>query len=50
MTCRASQPLTPQTEEAITEARWIPTQNMKVPMADTYPSIKDILSVFFDAP
>lgn len=50
MFCPASQPLIPQTEEAITEAKWIATKNIKAPMANTYPSIKDILTVFFDEP
>jgi 8-oxo-dGTP pyrophosphatase MutT (NUDIX family) len=50
MTCPASQPLTPQTEEAITEAKWVATSNIKEQIANTYPSIKDILGVFFDAP
>lgn len=50
MTCPANQALVPQTEESITEAKWIPTKNIKEPIANTYPSIKDILSKFFDEP
>jgi ADP-ribose pyrophosphatase YjhB (NUDIX family) len=50
MTCSSAQALVPQTEENITEVKWISTKNIKEPVANTYPSIKDILSVFFDAP
>ena len=39
-----------QTEEDITEVKWIQTRNIKEPMANTYQNIKDILSVFFDTP
>lgn len=50
MTCPSGQVLTPQTEEQIEEIRWFKTKDIKIPVADTYPSIKDILSVFFDTP
>ncbi|MFN8251357.1 MAG: NUDIX domain-containing protein [Ferruginibacter sp.] len=50
ITCPANQALVPQTEESITEARWIATKNIKEPVANTYPSIKDILGKFFDEP
>ncbi|HMU10587.1 MAG TPA: NUDIX domain-containing protein [Ferruginibacter sp.] len=50
MTCPAKQELTPQTEEHITEAKWVKTMDIKEPMKNTYPSVKDILSKFFDAP
>lgn len=50
MTCPAKQELTPQTEEHITEVKWVKTMDIKEPMKNTYPSIKDILSKFFDAP
>ncbi len=50
MTCSGEQVLTPQTEENITEIKWVKTKDIKEPMADTYPSIKDILSKFFDEP
>jgi 8-oxo-dGTP pyrophosphatase MutT (NUDIX family) len=50
MTAPAVQQLTPQTEENITEVKWVSTKNIKEPIANTYPSIKDILSTFFDAP
>jgi len=39
-----------QTEEDISEVKWIHTRNIKEPMANTYQNIKDILSVFFDTP
>lgn len=50
MTCSKEQHLVPQTEEDITAIKWVATKDIKEPMADTYPSIKDILSVFFDEP
>lgn len=50
MTAPAAQQLSPQTEENITEVKWISTKNIKEPIANTYPSIKDILSTFFDEP
>lgn len=50
MTCPADQTLKPQIEEDITETRWIKTLDIKEPMENTYPSIKQILAEFFDAP
>lgn len=50
MTCPAGQKLVPQTEEDITETKWISTKDIKEPIANTYPSIKDILGKFFDEP
>jgi ADP-ribose pyrophosphatase YjhB (NUDIX family) len=50
MTCPATQNLVPQTEEDITETKWISTKDIKEPVANTYPSIKDILGKFFDEP
>ncbi|MGC4103311.1 NUDIX hydrolase [Ferruginibacter sp.] len=50
MTCSATQHLVPQTEEDITAIKWVATKDIKQPMSNTYPSIKDILSVFFDEP
>ena len=49
MTC-PKQDLKPQTEENITEAKWINTREIKEPMKNTYSTIKDILRVFFDTP
>lgn len=39
-----------QTIEDITDVKWIHTRNINEPMANTYQNIKDILTVFFDAP
>jgi 8-oxo-dGTP pyrophosphatase MutT (NUDIX family) len=50
MICPAVQKLVPQTEENITEIKWVATKDIKDPIANTYPSIKDILSAFFDEP
>ena len=50
MTCSSSQTLTPQTVEDITEVKWVKTMDIKEPMEDTYPSIKDIMRRFFDEP
>lgn len=50
MICTNGQNLVPQTEENITEIKWIKTKDMKEPIANTYPSIKDILEKFFDMP
>lgn len=50
MTCPAAQKLVPQTEEDITATKWVSTRDIKEPVANTYPSIKDILKRFFDEP
>lgn len=50
MTCSSKQKLLPQTEEHITEIKWVKTLNIKEPVKNTYPSIKDILAFFFDTP
>ena len=50
MTCPASQEPRPQQAEDITEAKWIKTKEIKDPVKNTYPSIKDILGKFFDTP
>jgi len=50
MVCSSKQQLVPQTEEYITEIKWVKTLNIKEPVKNTYPSIKDILSTFFDTP
>ncbi len=50
MTCTGSQQLTPQTEEHIDEIKWVKTKDIKEPMNDTYPSIRDIMHRFFDEP
>lgn len=48
--CNADQQLAPQTEENITEVKWIPTKDIKQPMLNTYATIKDIMRKFFDTP
>ncbi len=50
MTTPSKQELVPQTEEHITETKWVKTADIKEPMANTYPNIKNILSQFFDEP
>ena len=50
MTCSSEQELTPQVEEHITEIKWVKTIDIKEPMKNTYPSIKNILGNFFDTP
>jgi len=50
MSCSSKQKLIPQTEEDITELKWVKTMDIKEPMKNTYASIKDILSKFFDEP
>ena len=47
---KGKQHTTAQTEEDISEVKWIHTRNIKEPMANTYQNIKDILNVFFDTP
>jgi 8-oxo-dGTP pyrophosphatase MutT (NUDIX family) len=48
ITCPAVQQLIPQTEEDITAIEWVAVKNIKEQLKNTYPSIKDILEVFFD--
>lgn len=50
MTCSHKQELQPQTEEHITEIKWVKTKDIAAPMQNTYQTIKDILSKFFDEP
>ncbi|MFT3981311.1 MAG: NUDIX domain-containing protein [Ferruginibacter sp.] len=49
-TCSSRQQLKPQTEEDITETKWVKTMHIKEPMSNTYENIKDILRRFFDEP
>ncbi|RYD81856.1 MAG: NUDIX domain-containing protein, partial [Sphingobacteriales bacterium] len=49
-TCSSKQELSPQTEEDITETKWIKTKDIKEPMSNTYENIKDIMRRFFDSP
>jgi 8-oxo-dGTP pyrophosphatase MutT (NUDIX family) len=48
MTCNNQYHLVPQAEEDIAEVKWIATKEIKFPVSNTYPAIKDILSKFFD--
>ncbi len=50
MNCPAEQNLKPQKEEHITDIKWVKTRDIKDPIANTYPGIKDILKTFFDEP
>jgi ADP-ribose pyrophosphatase YjhB (NUDIX family) len=49
-TCPASQKIAPQIEEDIAAVKWIATQNIKEPMANTFKNIKEIMTIFFDMP
>lgn len=49
-TCKNKQDLKPQTEEDITETRWVKTKDIKQPMSNTYENIKEIAGKFFDEP
>lgn len=49
-TCSGNEALTPQTEEDITDVRWIPVARITEPLKNTYGSIRDILTVFFETP
>jgi 8-oxo-dGTP pyrophosphatase MutT (NUDIX family) len=48
MNCPAGQKSTPQTEENITAVKWAHAEDIRELMENTYPSIKDILAIFFD--
>lgn len=50
MTCSSLQDLVPQTEENIDQIKWVATKDIKDPLTNTYPSIKDILDQFFNIP
>ncbi|MEP7111591.1 MAG: NUDIX domain-containing protein [Ferruginibacter sp.] len=50
LTCLRTVNLVPQAEENITAVKWVKTKDIKEPMANTYASIKDIMSKFFDIP
>jgi 8-oxo-dGTP pyrophosphatase MutT (NUDIX family) len=47
MSCPAEQQSAPQTEENITAIKWAHTKEIRELMENTYPSIKDILDIFF---
>ncbi len=48
--CSKDQPLQPQTEENIEKAIWVTRQNLQEVMANTYPSIQEVLDRFFQKP
>ena len=49
-TCNSRQELQPQTEEDISETKWVKTKDIREPMSNTYENIKDIMRRFFDEP
>ncbi len=49
-TSNTRQKLEPQTAEDITKTEWIKTQDIKLPMSNTFENIKEILRKFFDEP
>jgi len=49
-TCSSRQELQPQTEEDISETKWVKTKDIREPMSNTYENIKDIMRRFFDEP
>jgi 8-oxo-dGTP pyrophosphatase MutT (NUDIX family) len=48
MVCAKGKNTIPQIEEDITEVKWIADKDVTAIMTNTYPSIKDILSSFFN--
>ena len=50
MTASGNEKLVPQTEEQIDTLKWVKTKDIKEPMNDTYPSIRDVMRAFFDKP
>lgn len=49
-TSSTKQKLEPQTAEDITKTGWIKTQDIKLPMSNTFENIKEIIRKFFDEP
>ena len=49
-TCHTKQELRPQPEEDITEVKFIKTRLITEPMLNTYKTIRDIMTAFFDTP
>jgi 8-oxo-dGTP pyrophosphatase MutT (NUDIX family) len=50
LTSRNKQVLVPQTEEQITQIKWVNPEAMQEQMGNTYPSIRDIIQVFMQKP
>ena len=44
MKCDGTQPLVPQLEEQIETARWIPRNELASKLANTYPSIREVIT------
>jgi len=44
VSCSSNQPLVPQTEENIEEIKWFAKKDLAIPLLNTYPSVKDILT------
>lgn len=49
-TCEGGQPTQPQTEEDITEVKWFSTKDIRTAMSNTFATIKDVVTTFFDVP
>jgi 8-oxo-dGTP pyrophosphatase MutT (NUDIX family) len=49
-TCSSLQNIQPQTEEDITEIKWVNTQHIREPMSNTYENIREVMQRFFDEP
>ena len=49
LTCSSKQKLVPQAEEGIAAIEWVTPENIQTQLNNTYPSIKDIISIFFSA-
>jgi hypothetical protein len=47
MTVKGVPALIPQTEEDITDIRWVPLSQVNKLIADAYASIKEIIGLFF---
>lgn len=43
MKCNSNEPLVPQLEEDITEIKWLGKENLDIVLANTYPSVKEII-------
>jgi ADP-ribose pyrophosphatase YjhB (NUDIX family) len=48
MSCPDKQTTKPQIEEDITAIQWVMPDAIDVPMKNTYPSIKDVLNIYFE--
>ena len=44
VSCSSNQTLVPQTEENIDEIKWFAKKDLAIPLSNTYPSVKDILT------